>query len=121
MLSLIGIPLTGGFFAKYYVFRAALQANLVWLTIIGVVNSAIAAYYYLRLIVVMYMREPSIEAPPEHVSPAMSAALVIAAIATIYLGVVPGKVVDSATLGAKALSPSTTQSTSAATAANSGH
>jgi NADH-quinone oxidoreductase subunit N len=121
MLSLIGIPLTGGFFAKYYVFRAALQANLVWLTIIGVVNSAIAAYYYLRLIVVMYMREPSIEAPPEHVSPAMSAALVIAAIATIYLGVVPGKVVDSATLGAKALAPSTTQSTSAATAANSGH
>jgi NADH-quinone oxidoreductase subunit N len=121
MLSLIGIPLTGGFFAKYYVFRAALQANLVWLTIIGVVNSAIAAYYYLRLIVVMYMREPSMEAPPEHVSPAMSAALVIAAIATIYLGVVPGKVVDSATLGAKALSPSTTQSTSAATAANSGH
>src|SRR5207302_10991344 len=67
MLSLIGIPLTGGFFAKYYVFSAALQNNLVWLTIIGVVNSAVAAYYYLRLIVVMYMREPVIAEAPEPV------------------------------------------------------
>lgn len=108
MLSLIGIPLTGGFFAKYYVFNAALQSNLVGLTIIGVVNSAIAAYYYLRLIVVMYMREPAVEAPLEPVSPAMSAALVLAAIATIYLGVVPGKVVDSATHGARQLVPQAT-------------
>src|SRR5439155_21325013 len=90
MLSLIGIPLTGGFFAKYYVFSAALSSNLVWLTIIGVVNSAVAAYYYLRLIVVMYMREPAIDAPPERVSPAMGLALVLAAIGTIYLGVLPG-------------------------------
>ena len=52
LLSLIGIPVTGGFFAKFYVFSAALQSNLVWLTIIGVVNSAIGAYYYLRIIVV---------------------------------------------------------------------
>src|SRR5215469_12125119 len=72
MLSLIGIPLTGGFLAKYYVFSAALQRDLVWLTIIGVVNSAVAAYYYLRLIVVMWMREPSVDTPPEPVSPAMS-------------------------------------------------
>lgn len=103
MLSLIGIPLTGGFFAKYYVFNAALQSNLIWLTIIGVVNSAVAAYYYLRLIVVMYMREPVIEAAPEPVSPAMSAALVLAAIATIYLGVIPGNVVNYATQGARQL------------------
>ncbi len=57
LLSLIGIPVTGGFFAKFYVFSAALQSNLVWLTIIGVINSAIAAYYYLRIIVYMYMRD----------------------------------------------------------------
>src|ERR1019366_9317268 len=63
LLSLIGIPITGGFFAKFYVFSAALQANLVWLTVIGVLNSAIGAYYYLRIIVVMYMREPRDEAP----------------------------------------------------------
>src|SRR5690349_15963033 len=51
LLSLIGIPITGGFFAKFYVFSAALQANLIGLVIIGVLNSAVASYYYLRLIV----------------------------------------------------------------------
>ncbi|MGH9581211.1 MAG: NADH-quinone oxidoreductase subunit N, partial [Terriglobales bacterium] len=55
LLSLIGIPVTGGFFAKFYVFAAALQNGLVWLTVIGLVNSAIAAYYYLRVIVFIYM------------------------------------------------------------------
>lgn len=120
MLSLIGIPLTGGFFAKYYVFNAALQSNLIWLTIIGVVNSAVAAYYYLRLIVVMYMREPTIEAAPEPVSPAMSTALVLAALATIYLGVVPGNVVNYANQGAKQLTSVGTQNTNpAVTTANS--
>ena len=105
LLSLIGIPLTGGFFAKYYVFNAALHSNLVWLTIIGVVNSAVAAYYYLRLIVMMYMREATVEAPPERVSPSMALALVLAAIGTIYLGVLPGYVLDSAHHGAQALEP----------------
>jgi len=57
LLSLIGIPMTGGFFAKFYVFSAALKADLIWLTLIGVANSAIGAYYYLRIIVAMYMRE----------------------------------------------------------------
>lgn len=113
MLSLIGIPLTGGFFAKYYVFSAALQANLVWLTVIGVVNSAVASYYYLRLIVVMYMREPSVETPPEPVAPAMSVALVLAAIATIYLGVVPGQVVNYAERGAQQVSGLRSQSSTA--------
>ncbi len=103
MLSLIGIPITGGFFAKYYVFNAALQSNLVWLTVIGVVNSAVAAYYYLRLIVVMYMREPQTQTPLEKVTPSMALALVLAAIATIYLGVMPGKVLEYAQAGAHQL------------------
>src|SRR4029077_14700632 len=68
MLSLIGIPTTAGFLGKYYVFTAALSTHaqsLVWLTIIGLVNRRVASYYYLRLIVVMYMREPVVaEAPP---------------------------------------------------------
>ncbi len=63
LLSLIGIPVTGGFFAKFYVFSAALQSNLVGLTIIGVINSAIAAYYYLRVIVYMYMRDERSKRP----------------------------------------------------------
>src|SRR5256886_2077692 len=63
LISLIGIPATAGFFAKFYVFSAALKANLVALTLIAVLNSAIGAYYYLRVIVVMYMRDPRQEMP----------------------------------------------------------
>src|SRR5207302_4975030 len=63
LLSLIGIPATGGFFAKFYVFSAALKADVVGLTMIGLINSAVAAYYYLRIIVVMYMREGREEVP----------------------------------------------------------
>lgn len=103
LLSLIGIPLTGGFLAKFYVFNAALKSELVWLTIIGVVNSAIAAYYYLRLIVVMYMRDGDDSVPLVRVPAAITAALVIAAGATIYLGIMPGRVLDLATRGAQDL------------------
>ena len=58
LFSLIGVPLTGGFFGKFYIFKAALDSHLVWLTILGLLNSAVAAYYYLRILVVMYMYEP---------------------------------------------------------------
>ncbi|HEX4485103.1 MAG TPA: NADH-quinone oxidoreductase subunit N [Terriglobales bacterium] len=96
LLSLIGIPMTGGFFAKFYVFSAALQANLVWLTIIGVLNSAVGAYYYLRIIVLMYMREPTVEAPVRPIPAALGVALAASLIATLYLGLLPGKVLDYA-------------------------
>src|SRR5205823_4600184 len=77
LLSLIGIPITGGFFAKFYVFSAALRADLVWLTLIGVVNSAIGAYYYLRIIVVMYMRESRKEVPVAPVPFGLATALAL--------------------------------------------
>lgn len=96
LLSLIGIPVTGGFFAKFYVFSAALQANLVGLVIIGVLNSAIGAYYYLRVIVVMYMREARQEVPVSPVPVGLRAALAISVAATIYLGVLPGRVLQYA-------------------------
>jgi NADH-quinone oxidoreductase subunit N len=96
LLSLIGIPVTGGFFAKFYVFSAALQANLTGLVIVGVLNSAIAAYYYLRIMVFMYMREPRSDAPIAPVSAGLGLALAISVIATIYLGVLPGRVLDYA-------------------------
>ncbi|HMK24352.1 MAG TPA: NADH-quinone oxidoreductase subunit N, partial [Terriglobales bacterium] len=92
LISLIGIPITGGFFAKFYVFSAALQSNLVILTIVGVINSAIGAYYYLRLIVVMYMREPQEEVPVMSIPFPLATALTIALLATIYLGVLPESV-----------------------------
>ena len=84
LISLIGIPVTGGFFAKFYVFSASLQSGLVWLTIIGVINSAIGAYYYLRLIVVMYMRDPQVDIPLRPVSYTLGLAIGVTLTATIY-------------------------------------
>lgn len=101
LLSLIGIPITGGFFAKFYVFSAALQGShpLVGLVIIGVLNSAVAAYYYLRIIVVMYMREPrEEEAPVAPISTGLGFALGLSLAATIFLGVYPNPVLKYAAL-----------------------
>jgi NADH-quinone oxidoreductase subunit N len=103
LLSLIGVPLTAGFFGKFYVFQAALESNLVWLTILGLLNSAVAAYYYLRILVVMYMQEPgeAIERlePP---SLGMKAALLLPALGTLVLGIFPNAILgfigDSAIL-----------------------
>jgi NADH-quinone oxidoreductase subunit N len=97
LLSLIGVPLTGGFFGKFYIFRAAIESNLTWLTILGLLNSAVAAYYYLRLLVVMYMHEPS-EASTvlEPLTPGLRTALVLPAIGTVLLGVVPNFVLGFA-------------------------
>ena len=103
LLSLIGIPMTGGFFAKFYVFSAALQANLVGLTIIGVLNSAVGAYYYLRIIVMMYMREAREEVPATPVPPALGAALAISVAATLYLGLLPGRILEYASRSAAEL------------------
>ena len=103
LISLIGIPITGGFFAKFYVFSAALQSNLVWLTIIGLINSAIAAYYYLRIVVYMYMRDERVEAPVARMPFALGTAVAISAVATIYLGVLPNRVLDGALRAAQDL------------------
>lgn len=101
LLSLIGVPLTGGFFGKFYVFKAALEADLVWLTVLGLLNSAVAAYYYLRIIVVMYMQEPSastedLPAP----GTALNATLWASALATLALGIFPSAVLDFASRAA---------------------
>jgi NADH-quinone oxidoreductase subunit N len=96
LLSLIGIPMTGGFFAKFYVFSAAIKANLIWLTIIGVINSGVGAYYYLRIIVMMYMREPRKPVPVAPVPLAARLALAVCVIATLYLGLFPGRVLQYA-------------------------
>jgi NADH-quinone oxidoreductase subunit N len=97
ILSFIGVPLTGGFFGKFYIFRAALHSNLVWLTVLGLLNSAVGAYYYLRVLVVMYMNEPG-EAVNniEPLTPGLRAALILPAIGTIVLGVLPGTILNFA-------------------------
>ena len=96
LLSLIGIPMTGGFFAKFYVFNAAVKTNLIWLTIIGVVNGGVGAYYYLRIIVMMYMRESRKEVPVTPVPIALGVALACCLAATIYLGIFPNRVLQFA-------------------------
>src|SRR6266853_5187714 len=103
LMSLIGIPITGGFFAKFYVLSAALKSDLVGLTIILVLNSALGAYYYLRIIVMMYMREPRGEVPVTQVPFAAGLAIAMCVLATLYLGVVPGPVLDYAAQSAHQL------------------
>jgi NADH-quinone oxidoreductase subunit N len=97
LLSLIGVPLTGGFFGKFYIFKAALDSNLVWLTVLGLLNSAVAAYYYLRVLVLMYMKEPNEgdDALPA-AGPALTIAIVGSAMATLALGIFPSFVLDFA-------------------------
>jgi len=90
MLSLIGLPPTAGFVGKFYLFSAAMRSGFVWLAVIAVLNSVVAAYYYLRLIVFMYMRDPEGPEVTAALTPAAGLALAVAVWATLQLGLWPG-------------------------------
>jgi NADH-quinone oxidoreductase subunit N len=99
LVSLAGIPPTAGFFGKLYVFRAAIDSELYLLAVIGLLNSIVGAYYYLRVMVFMYFREPAPGAPiaiPMR-SGYVASALLIAAVLVIALGIVPGISLDAVT------------------------
>jgi NADH-quinone oxidoreductase subunit N len=98
LLSLIGIPPLAGFVGKFYLFGSAVRAGFIWLTVLGVLNSAIAAYYYLRVIVYMYMREPQAAGGGARYAPSFAGglALVIALIGIVLLGVMPAPFADLA-------------------------
>ena len=101
MLSLAGVPLTSGFAAKLVVFGAAIQADLAWLVVVGAVASAIAAFFYLRVLVVMYMQEPDSPADPAAEPstdrwPVSNGIIAFAAMATLALGVYWGPLIDLA-------------------------
>jgi NADH-quinone oxidoreductase subunit N len=97
LLSLIGVPPTAGFFGKFYIFKAALESHLVWLTVLALLNSAVAAYYYLRLLVAMYFRDPPDAAGAvEPLTPAFRLALILPAVGTLALGLFPSWVLDFA-------------------------
>ena len=103
LLSLGGVPPTGGFFAKFYLFRAAMESpQLYWLVVVGVLNSMVSIYYYLRIVVAMYFRDPVRPLAPID-STSMRAGLLITAIAVVLLGLFPGSVVEWA--GAPAPTP----------------
>jgi NADH-quinone oxidoreductase subunit N len=92
LLALIGMPPTAGFVGKFYLFSAAIQRGLIGLAVIAVLNSVVAAYYYLRLIVYMYMREPDGAPTVAVATPAAAVALLVSAWATLQLGLWPGPV-----------------------------
>jgi NADH-quinone oxidoreductase subunit N len=87
MLSLTGIPPTVGFIGKFYVFRAVIEARLIWLAIVGVLTSLISAYYYLRVVVVMYMQAGE---PQTRAELWLNATVFLTGLATLILGVLPG-------------------------------
>src|SRR6266478_3547413 len=120
LMSLIGIPITGGFFAKFYVLSAALKSDLVGLAIILVLNSAVGAYYYLRIIVMMYMREPRGEVPVTPVPAAAALAMAVSVLVTLYLGVLPGRVLDYAAHSARGLVRDTAARTASSASAATG-
>jgi NADH-quinone oxidoreductase subunit N len=92
MFALAGIPPTAGFFAKYYVFSAAVSEGLVWLVVVGVLNSALSLYYYLRVVVVMYFKTAEVEAPV-HDDLGIKVVLVFAVFLAFWLGLGPGGVI----------------------------
>jgi NADH-quinone oxidoreductase subunit N len=105
LLSLLGLPVTAGFLGKFYIFNAALASQLVGLAILLALNSVIAAYYYLRVLVVMYMHEPSPdgEMPAAPVPWAVTAVLAVSAAGTLYLGLFPARVMAFAAQAASSL------------------
>ena len=96
LLSLLGLPVAAGFLGKFYIFNAALESNLIWLAIVLGLNSVIAAYYYLRVIVTMYMREPEQEIAALPVPWTLAIVLWIAAVGTIYAGLFPARIIGFA-------------------------
>jgi len=107
LVSLVGIPFTGGFFGKFYAFSAAVDGNAVWLAIIGLLNSGLAAAYYLRLALSTAQRpdlrnDQAVLSTPQ-VGVAVGAALLLAVAATLLLGIVPGEVLRAAEAGANTL------------------
>jgi NADH-quinone oxidoreductase subunit N len=103
LLSLLGLPVTAGFLGKFYIFNAALASHLIWLAVLLALNSVIAAFYYLHVLVVMYMREPKQDWTPARMPWAVAVVLLVSAAGTLYLGLFPGRVMGFAAQAALSL------------------
>ena len=96
LFSLAGIPPTGGFFGKYAIFQAAIASKQYLLATVGVLNAVVAAYYYLRVIVAMYMSTPETDEEPLPVTPTMAAVVIVSVVAVLYLGLAPSGLLNTA-------------------------
>jgi NADH-quinone oxidoreductase subunit N len=109
LLSLLGLPATGGFLGKFFAFQSALDARsehgtaIVWLVVIAAINSVIGAYYYLRVLISMYFAEPAKDYVPTSVAPPLGFAIFVAAAGTLYLGLLPAQVLEFARTAADSL------------------
>jgi NADH-quinone oxidoreductase subunit N len=95
MLSLLGMPLTAGFMGKILVFGSAIEQKYYGLVVVGVLNTAASAYYYLRLIIVMFFGERTMAWSAPRVPASIALALVITVLGVLYLGIFPGRVVNA--------------------------
>ena len=100
LISLIGMPPAAGFMAKFYIFSGAVQNDLLWLVIIAVINSVISAYYYLRVVKVMWLGKPASEGKVPS-SGALRLALSLSCLGVLLLGVIPGYIMKLAEMAAK--------------------
>jgi NADH-quinone oxidoreductase subunit N len=108
LLSMIGIPFTGGFFGKFYVFTAAIHSGNVWLAVVGLLNSGVACFYYLRLIAALYTvktRQLEVGPQPGKIGIPASLGLLATALATLLLGIMPGRVLELVNLAGLTQSP----------------
>jgi NADH-quinone oxidoreductase subunit N len=105
MLSLGGIPPTAGFMGKFWLFSAAIDQQYYGLAVIGVLNSALSLYYYVRVVVFMYLRKDTTGSEPV-LSPALAVTLAVAVVATIALGVYPRQLFDAAEASAASMGAS---------------
>ena len=96
LFSLAGIPPAAGFIGKFYLFSGAIKAGYIWLAIIGVLNSAASVYYYLRIMVFMYMKDPVEDFDWLHVTPAMALCVFLAVVGVLVPGIVPGYILELA-------------------------
>jgi NADH-quinone oxidoreductase subunit N len=101
LFSLAGVPPAAGFIGKFYLFSGAIQKGYIWLAVIGVLNSAASAYYYLRIMVYMYMKEPTEDFEWVHVTAPVALALVIAVAGTLIPGIVPSIILEYAQMAVK--------------------
>ncbi|MDX2479937.1 MAG: NADH-quinone oxidoreductase subunit N [Desulfuromusa sp.] len=98
LFSLMGLPPTAGFIGKFYIFSGAIKAGYIWLAVLGVLNSAVSLYYYLRVMVQMYFKNPEEDFSWVKVDLPTAISLVISVAGVLYLGIVPGSLIQLAKL-----------------------